>query len=379
MKFGGLTWWRANYGSILQSYALQEYLTKEKRIDYEIICQYGKKNTSLKNLKDKIKNKGIRQTLKKLLFKFGIKNMRKRNNAMQKFVDTKLKVSKKEYTINSIDEANNIYDGFICGSDQIWNPTLSDLNSIYWLKFAKKDKIKIAYAPSIGVNKLNNSDAIKIKDNLKDFKAISCREKDGTELINSILESNKCKNVLDPTLLVEKETWDNLIKEEDNRINGDYIFVYILRGNKKQRQIIENIAKINKLKIVTMPFLETDHINLYDIVFGDIKIWDATPITFINLIKNAKYIFTDSFHCMIFSTIYHKKFLMFPKKGKAQMSRLINFQKMIGIDGVMIDEKYSIENINKILTLNNNWKKIDEIIRKKRDESVDFLDQALNK
>jgi len=379
MKFGGLTWWRANYGSILQSYALQEYLTKEKKIDYEIICQYGKKNTSLKNLKDKIKNKGIRQTFKKLLFKFGIKNMRKRNNAMQKFVDTKLKVSKKEYTINSIDEANNIYDGFICGSDQIWNPTLSDLNSIYWLKFAKKDKIKIAYAPSIGVNKLNNSDAIKIKDNLKDFKAISCREKDGTELINSILESNKCKNVLDPTLLVEKETWDNLIKEEDNRINGDYIFVYILRGNKKQRQIIENIAKINKLKIVTMPFLETDHINLYDIVFGDIKIWEATPITFINLIKNAKYIFTDSFHCMIFSTIYHKKFLMFPKKGKAQMSRLINFQKMIGIDGVMIDEKCSIENINKILTLNNNWKKIDEIIRKKRDESIDFLDQALNK
>ena len=42
MKLGGLTWWRANYGSILQVYALQEYLTKEKNIDYEIICQYGK-------------------------------------------------------------------------------------------------------------------------------------------------------------------------------------------------------------------------------------------------------------------------------------------------------------------------------------------------
>lgn len=43
MKLAGLTWWRNNYGSILQAYALQEELNSIPGISYEIINQYGKK------------------------------------------------------------------------------------------------------------------------------------------------------------------------------------------------------------------------------------------------------------------------------------------------------------------------------------------------
>lgn len=40
MKLGGITWWRNNYGSILQAYALQSYLRENLGQDYIIINQY---------------------------------------------------------------------------------------------------------------------------------------------------------------------------------------------------------------------------------------------------------------------------------------------------------------------------------------------------
>ena len=36
MKIGGLTWWRNNYGSLLQAYALQQELNSIPEVSYEI-------------------------------------------------------------------------------------------------------------------------------------------------------------------------------------------------------------------------------------------------------------------------------------------------------------------------------------------------------
>ena len=76
MKLGGMTWWRYNYGSILQAYALQSELKELGIDDYEIICQYGKKVASISNLKEKIKRIGVRQSLKRIVWKFGLKKLR---------------------------------------------------------------------------------------------------------------------------------------------------------------------------------------------------------------------------------------------------------------------------------------------------------------
>lgn len=87
MKLAGLTWWRNNYGSILQAYALQCALNEVEGIDYEIICQFGKKIASLDNLIDKIKTIGLRKTVKRVIWKFGLPRLRVRNHKIQNFVD----------------------------------------------------------------------------------------------------------------------------------------------------------------------------------------------------------------------------------------------------------------------------------------------------
>ena len=369
MKLAGLTWWRNNYGSILQAYALQNFLNEFGCIEYEIICQYGKKIASFDNLADKIRTIGLIPSLKRIVWKFGSKKLRNRNRNIQKFVDENLKISKEQYNEDTIVDANKRYDGFVCGSDQIWNPVLSPLNSMYWLTFAEDSKLKLSYAPSIGVDRVTEEQTKIIRQNLSQFDAVSCREECGTKLINGILKKEVCSTVLDPTLLVDVRMWDCL--SENRKFEFPYVFTYMLRGNKRQRQLVEEFAKRKGLKIVTIPFLEADYIESYDFKFGHIKLWEASPQDFINAIRYAEYVFTDSYHCMIFSCIYHREFFIFPKTGKAQMNRLMDFQNLLHIsnrilyDGSIVEDMEGLEQIS--------WNRVDQSIREKRELSRNYL------
>lgn len=373
MKLAGITWWRNNYGSILQAYALQTYLETLDGIEYEILCQYGKEIGSFDNLLDKLKRYGLFETVNRIIWRFGIPQLRNRSGVIQRFVEKNLNVSKRQYTESTIGTANNLYDGFICGSDQIWNPTLTDTNSMYWLTFANDDKIRVAYAPSIGVEALSESQKRDIVNNLNHFNAISCREESGTQLINSVLGQDRCKTVLDPTLMVSKRVWDNICTKTCKK--EKYIFVYMLRGTRKQRRMVEDFAAKKKLKILTMPFLDTEHIVWYDSKFGDKKIWAADPADFISLIKNAEFVVTDSFHCMVFSCLYHKTFFAFRKIGASQHNRMVDLQNLVGIENRIMEESDSVIEEEKFGTIN--WSQVDEKLENARTESRNYLLAAL--
>lgn len=373
VKIAGLTWWRNNYGSVLQAYALQHVMNEFDNIDYEILNQYSGKVASIDNFYHKIKNFGIKKTIHRIVWKFGTKRLRDRNRELQKFVDEKLKISNKRYKVNSIDSANDSYDGFICGSDQIWNPELTSLDSIYWLTFVKPGKLKIAYAPSIGIDQVTKEQRKMIRDNLNTFHAVSCREESGRNLISSILRTKDCETVLDPTLLADRTVWDNLCPPR--RFQERYIFVYLLRGTKQQRKLIEMYAGFINSKIVTMPFLDHEHINRYDRKFGDIKYWDASPSDFISVIRYADAVFTDSFHCMIFSCLYHRKFYLFPKIGAHQMNRLTDLQNMLHISSRMLEDNGTVREILSKGAID--WDMVDDIIMENRMKSKDYLKKAL--
>lgn len=372
MKLAGLTWWRNNYGSILQAYALQEEINKFPNVEYEIINQYGRKIASADNLLDKIKTIGIKRTCQRAFWKFAVPHLRSRSKKLQKFVDDNLKLSDRQYNETSISDANSIYDGFVCGSDQIWNPTLTTTDSMYWLSFADKGKIKFSYAPSIGVDQLEIKDQKNIKKNLHSFKGISCREKSGSKLLNSILNDNICETVLDPTMLVDLNLWNDICAPQ--KYSGNYIFVYLLRGTAEQRRAVEKFAEKKKLTIVTMPFLETECTVWYDMKFGDFKFWDASPNEFISIIRYADYVFTDSFHSTVFSCLYHVPFLIFPKKGKAQMSRLQDLMRLLGISGRIIQNE---EEIEKIASKEINWEQVEKNLMIERENSYQYLARQL--
>ena len=375
MKLGGITWWRNNYGSILQAYALQSYLRNDLNQDYIIVNQYSKKMASTSNLINKLKEYGLVVTLKRLVGRFGLPKLRKRVGALQKFVDNYLVTTEDVYDENNIAKTNDLFDGFICGSDQIWNPSNTGLDSMYWLKFAKKDKAKIAYAPSIGIEEADDSLAKNIKENLKDFDCISSREKSGSNLINKIMGKEVCATVLDPTFLIKRENWDRL--SEKRICEKQYVFAYILKGTKKERKVVENFAKKKGLEIVTIPFLDGEHLVPYDFKFGDVKLWEADPRDFISAIRNAEYVFTDSFHCMVFSCFYHKVFYMFKKKGQSQMSRIKGLFDLLRIGDRIIDENMTNDQIEKKNDIC--WDDVDSSIEKYKKVSQHYLEEAIER
>lgn len=376
MKVGIITWWRNNYGSILQALALQQKLNQYNDLQYEIICQFGKKATSVDNVFDKIKSVGLAETCKRVFWKVAFKGLRLRNKKMQQFVDENLKVSNQQYNEHDIADSNKYYDTYICGSDQIWNPDLVPTDSMYWLPFVEKGKNKIAYAPSFGASTVTEKQKEQIKANLSTFKAVSCRENSGARTINQIIGEKKCEAVLDPTMLIERDYWDTI--SEDKIYDEKYIFAYMLRGTAAQRKYIEKIARERNLKIVSIPFLDYEKIDPYDLKFGDYKLWDANPAEFISAIRHAEYVFCDSFHCIVFSILYHRPFFVFPKVGadgkvkKSQISRMTDLLELAEIKNRIL-----LDNEEADLDAEIDWNNSDKRIQKARCDSERYLEQAL--
>lgn len=376
MKVGIITWWRNNYGSILQALALQQKLNQYNDLQYEIICQFGKKSTSVDNVFDKIKSVGLAETCKRVFWKVAFKGLRLRNKKMQQFVDENLKVSNQQYNEHDIADSNKYYDTYICGSDQIWNPDLVPTDSMYWLPFVEKGKNKIAYAPSFGASTVTEKQKEQIKANLSTFKAVSCRENSGARTINQIIGEKKCEAVLDPTMLIERDYWDTI--SEDKIYDEKYIFAYMLRGTAAQRKYIEKIARERNLKIVSIPFLDYEKIDPYDLKFGDYKLWDANPAEFISAIRHAEYVFCDSFHCIVFSILYHRPFFVLPKVGadgkvkKSQISRMTDLLELAEIKNRIL-----LDNEEADLDAEIDWNNSDKRIQKARCDSERYLEQAL--
>ena len=372
-KIGGLTWWRNNYGSILQAYALQKTLNAYEGVQYEIINQYSAKIASVSNLLLKIKENGLISTAKRFMFRFGMKKLRKRVASIEDFINSNLVVSSRIYNNETISDANADYDAFICGSDQIWNPANVPLNSIYWLAFADTNKRRYSYAASIGINEATSDQCRIIRQNLVGYDGISCREDDGTALINKIMGKDVCQTVLDPTLLADDELWENMSVKRI--IEPKYIFAYMLRGTKEDRKRIEEFAKTKELTLVTIPFLDAENIELYDSKYGDIKVWDASPEDFISLIRYAEFVFTDSFHCMIFSIRYQRPFFTFRKLGKAQMSRILGLQAKLGTGSRMINSEMTVREIDGFPEID--WNKVRETLETERRKSRCYLDRIV--
>ena len=376
MKVGIITWWRNNYGSILQALALQQKLNQYNDLQYEIICQFGKKSTSVDNVFDKIKSVGLAETCKRVFWKVAFKGLRLRNKKMQQFVDENLKVSNQQYNEHDIADSNKYYDTYICGSDQIWNPDLVPTDSMYWLPFVEKGKNKIAYAPSFGASTVTEKQKEQIKANLSTFKAVSCRENSGARTINQIIGEKKCEAGLDPTMLIERDYWDTI--SEDKIYDEKYIFAYMLRGTAAQRKYIEKIARERNLKIVSIPLLDYEKIDPYDLKYGDYKLWDANPAEFISAIRHAEYVFCDSFHCIVFSILYHRPFFVFPKVGadgkvkKSQISRMTDLLELAEIKNRIL-----LDNEEADLDAEIDWNNSDKRIQKARCDSERYLEQAL--
>ena len=358
-----------NYGGLLQEYALFKTLQKlgydVEVVDYNLSSELNtfSYKRSLKYLTpDKILKKVQKKVLKKKVVESTIPNKSSRELFAQ-FRDAYITFSEK-CSYRDLKQLNEEYDGFVCGSDQVWNPAYNIPS--FFLEFVK-DKKKVIYGASLGVSKLSSVEKSTYKALLSDLTSISVREKQGQAII-STLTSQEVKVVLDPTMILGKDEWLKFVKK--NKSSQPYIFCYFLGMNSAKIDAAKKFARKNNYKIISIPFEHSD--------FGEEEFptynGGLGPIEFLNLIYNAECILTDSFHASVFSILFNKEFRVFSRNiGKLNMNeRLYTLLELIDrmdlfiqpneLDLVSVDEniKYDFSKI--------------EIMRM---DSVRWLDNAL--
>lgn len=385
-----------NYGGLLQAYALStalqnigfdaeqicfdstksknplkkfEYSKKEKIIKYGIpyICFVLKTITKNVIRKKIILDKDVLQSQKCI---------EDRYNRFKDFEQKLVRHSDKVYDSTSISEANEKYGAFICGSDQIWNPSL--IRDEYLLKFVNEEKIKIAYSASIARSRLNQAEQRYIKESLRDFNAVSVREKSSVVALGK--EGNERITYMpDPTFLLTKDEWNQLLDKTKPQVKYEkYIFCYLLGSSIAQRKMIIRYAeKVNK-KVVFFPHIH-GKIRSEDIGFPCIEEYDCGPDKFIALIKSSDLVITDSFHAVVFSLIYEKRFVALKReKTKYEndmLNRIVDLLDAVGLRKFLIKNNYYC--LCRCQKYDYNFEKSKEWINLERNRAYDFLCNAL--
>ncbi len=356
-----------NCGAMLQAYALKKVLNdkgyKIKFLNYrDLNIEESYKMFSLKN--KNLKNK-LKEILKILIFYKEIKN---KNLNFENFQNEKLEETNYEISENNLTNVNKIKEDFIItGSDQVWNVDITKgLSDIYTLNFIKNIN-KISYAASIGTEK----NVLKYKneyiDKLTGINHISVREESAKNELEKILPSKNIQVVLDPTLLLSQNEWNEEIKtlkKEKER----YILSYIVEGNEEQLKIVEYLSELTGLKVIHF-----ERINRYKRVLR--KANSDGPLEFVNLIKNADYIVATSFHATVFSIIFNKKFWIVPHKATG--SRVTDLLKKLGISNRAVNtlEEFNNRNYDEEI----DYEKVNKILEKEREKSINWLIDAIEK
>ncbi len=364
MKVGIMTLpLRGNYGGVLQAYALQRFL-KNNQVNAILIDRAW----------DRSESSGLLYQVQKFIFHHFI--WRNVIQFSKKWIQPRTNKIASQIEMMKINEHG--FDAIIVGSDQVWRVEFTGgVKNNYFLDFLKNDATKrIAYAPSFGTKdwKGTPEQTAKIKKLLKKFTAISVRERSGVTICKDFFGVNT-ENVLDPTFLLDKDEYLNILPKKFRKKNSVKLVTYILDKSEIKCELIKGIAKRKRLTVKSinvkknpMDLRKKVALDIYNYAYPSVYSW-------IRGFRDADFIVTDSFHGTVFSIIFQKQFIVFGNNHRG-MERFISILETLGLSDRLI---YDLETadlnpiIDKIIDYDIVKSKLDvEIEKSKR-----FLMEAL--
>lgn len=353
-----------NYGNRLQAFALNKFLNSHYTNVLAETVLFNEEFKFTKISMDIIINKI------KLVFKQKEKKdtfLLNRKINCNSFTDDTTITTSKVLTIKEIENDN--YDIFIAGSDVVWSQLDYKISKMRFLNINTNGK-KYSYAASFGKDWIPKNNIRYVRKNLQDFDGITVREKSSVDMLKKI--GIFSRHVCDPTLLLEKDEYIILAKKPKEYDQSKFIFVYLLGKDKEMRESIKLIAKKNNLKIISIPYANGEYDDV-DKDFADINIMDCSPYEWIWLVKNCEYMITDSFHGLIFSTIFEKKFFVTSRCSKMNINnRMVDYLSTIGEQNKFVDLSNLDLNMYKW-----DYKEINSKIIEFKNKSIEYLNEIL--
>lgn len=307
-KIAILTFQNANnYGALLQCYALHKALIsigiKNDVLNYKSTYMSSPYGIAA------LKRKGLIRFFLGIAYSIVRMPRKRKFNELRTHIRMTPKLNAKD--LISIEEK---YDGFIVGSDQVWNDYITNVDPSYFLNFVKSQEKKLSYAASFGFESIPKNLEMKYKDLLSDFSTYNMREASGAKIIEALL--NKPANtVLDPTMLLTREKWDTIAYAPIQKKR--YILVYQVTLSSFVLNTVKKIAKQTGYEVVAIPFPLGGFLKAISKLY-------AGPREWIGLIRDAEIVVTDSFHGSIFSILFNKKFFVCITDAGDRIINLLN-------------------------------------------------------
>lgn len=365
-----------NFGGQLQAYALQNYISN---LGFECeVISYNSQN----------KFKKIKCLTPKILFsrffhKFQMKYHTMLNPRLRKSFNKKAVLFTRfmksiphtsEVHNDDIEKISSLYDYWITGSDQVWNPEIFVGSPLYLLKYINGKKI--SYAASSNNAQYKTEQASEIKSSLKSFSAISVREK-GLEKAISSITKRSVSTVLDPTLLLEEKNWNRVAVLPT--VKKKYAFVYLIHISDEVRKNIFEFCHSNNLTMIIVPHAQGWY-KTADEKYYDKQAAAIGPAEWIGYIKNAEIVLTDSYHGTIFSMIYHKQFLSFENVSgdphKDEGLRKYSILNQLGVSDRCIPYSFDLNCDLPFAPID--YERVDSKLKILREKSSCFLKNALD-
>lgn len=341
MKIGILTFHYAiNYGAILQCYALKSYLTE---LGHKVkVINYVPNNFKLSPFYrgNNFKNDPIK-ALKKSWLKY--KYSKSLNSKFNHFVNNELDLTDR-YDLSNISEVEDQFDAIIVGSDQVWNKAQSNDGAYFLSQIQKKNTKKISYAASCGFNYSNLYSSNKIKSSLLEFDSISVRDITTQQFVQN-LSGIKPILVVDPVLLYDFKELDNM----EIIIEEPYILTYILGsqingGNEKAIKLLKKSLCMPVYSIM----LTSTHPKIIN--WADKSFFDISIPEWLRIIKSASFIYTDSFHGVMFSIKYNKPFIGY-YRDKTRSPRMLDLIERYDLGKCLVNSINDVHSRGDVLDL----------------------------
>ena len=362
MKVGILTFPNStSYGATLQMYALYKKVN-DLGHEAEIINYF---NAYMKAERHVRQEKGKR-TLRKALKHSARKLLHFRlEKAFRRFEKKNMELYPKRAVVDKdrLPEIGKKYGAVICGSDQVWNPNITDNDLSFFLDFCSEGTRRISYAPSFGISEFSKEFSDMIRPEIAAFDSLSVREEAGREYIKREF-GREAEMVCDPTMLLDAEEWSTVERKYPVGTDG-YILFYTIRKSEKLMNYCRKLSEKTGLKIIVVGGNLLQNIKSEKIKYAV----DISPEQWLYLVHNATYVVTNSFHGTAFSVIYRKNFYV--ELSSATNSRLSHITNILGLQSRIVN----CESVPEITDCN--YLVAEAELKKLRIESLNFLKKAL--
>jgi hypothetical protein len=303
------------------------------------------------------------------------KEKKVRKDVSNDFISRRLHDVKHIEGYNNLVNAGKCYDAVLIGSDQKWLPGFS-----FWkpstFAFVSDKVRRISYATSLGVSEYPKYCWPTARKAWRSMNYLSVREEQGAEIIRQVCGNDiNVEVVADPTYLLSKEKWEEVVPIE-KKTDEKYVLCYFLGNSVKSKEIARQFADAKGLKLYSI--LSVESISPIDQTFADTLITGAAPEDFINWIRGAEYVITDSFHGLTFSVINEKQFYVFYRKRdgvQSRNSRIDNILKKWNVEDRLVKTGDSVASM--LNTPDIEYQDVSSLVEGERNHSYEFLKKAL--